>query len=140
MRGFSSTEIRVLALCARYHRKSPPRKSDAEFAALPKDERKRVAALVAILRVADGLDRTHGGIVSAVRCAIGSKTVELRFETTEDPELELWAARRKGDFFEEVFGRKLRFAVEMQADAGPAAGSAKTAGKKAARRVAARRA
>jgi exopolyphosphatase / guanosine-5'-triphosphate,3'-diphosphate pyrophosphatase len=140
MRGFSSTEIRAISLCSRYHRKSPPRKTHPEFAALPKDERKRVASLVAILRVADSLDRTHGGIVSAVRCAIGNKTVELRFEAAEDPELELWAARRKGDFFEEVFGRKLRFAVERQADGQPRAGASKAAEKKAPRRAAARRA
>jgi exopolyphosphatase / guanosine-5'-triphosphate,3'-diphosphate pyrophosphatase len=140
LRGFSSTEIRILALCARYHRKSPPRKSDPEFAALPKEERKRVSALVATLRVADGLDRSHAGIVSAVRCAVGSKTVDFRFETTEDPQLELWAARRKGDFFQELFGRKLRFTVERPVDALPRVSVVKAAKKKGTRRVAVRRA
>ena len=36
----------------------------------------------------------------------------MRLDADGDPELELWAARRKGDLFEELAGRKLRFAVD----------------------------
>jgi hypothetical protein len=71
-----------------------------------------VSKLSAILRLADSLDRTHANLVRAVRCTITPKTIELRLETDDDPELELWAARRKGDLFEELFGRRLRFAVD----------------------------
>ena len=41
-----------------------------------------------------------------------SRTVEVRVDADGDPELELWAARRKGDSFEALAGRKLRFAVD----------------------------
>ena len=68
--------------------------------------------LAAILRIADALDRTHARLVRAVRCSVAGRTVEIRIDADGDPELEIWAARRKGDLFEELAGRKLRFAVD----------------------------
>jgi exopolyphosphatase/guanosine-5'-triphosphate,3'-diphosphate pyrophosphatase len=112
MRGFSQDEVQIIAAVARYHRKSSPKKSHPEFAPLSKEMQKKAARLASILRIADTLDRTHAGLVRAVRCTIGDDTVELRLTTDDDPELELWAARRKGDLFEELFSRRLRFAVE----------------------------
>jgi exopolyphosphatase/guanosine-5'-triphosphate,3'-diphosphate pyrophosphatase len=112
MRGFSQEEVQVVALIARYHRKTAPKKSHPEYVALSREAQKKVVKLSAILRIADSLDRTHAGLVRAVRCTINPKTIELRLETDDDPELELWAARRKGDLFEELFGRRIRFAVD----------------------------
>jgi exopolyphosphatase/guanosine-5'-triphosphate,3'-diphosphate pyrophosphatase len=112
MRGFSQDEVQIIAAVARYHRKSSPKKTHPEFAPLSKEMQKKTARLASILRIADTLDRTHAGLVRAVRCTIDDDTVELRLTTDDDPELELWAARRKGDLFEELFNRRLRFAVE----------------------------
>ncbi|HMI83498.1 MAG TPA: Ppx/GppA phosphatase family protein [Polyangiaceae bacterium] len=112
MRGFSQEEVETVALIARYHRKTAPKKAHPEFARLPRETQKKVAKLSAILRLADSLDRTHANLVRAVRCTLNPKTIELRLETDDDPELELWAARRKGDLFEDLFGRRLRFAVD----------------------------
>src|SRR5215471_975516 len=125
MRGFSQEEIDIIALIARYHRKTAPKKSHPEFAAASKEAQKKVAKLAAILRIADSLDRTHATLVRAVRCTINPKTIELRLETDDDPELELWTARRKGDLFEELFGKRLRFAVELPSDAMSSKGLAK---------------
>jgi exopolyphosphatase/guanosine-5'-triphosphate,3'-diphosphate pyrophosphatase len=125
MRGFSQEEIDVIALIARYHRKTAPKKSHPEFAKASKDTQKKVWKLTAILRVADSLDRTHATLVRAVRCTINPKTIELRLETDDDPELELWTARRKGDLFEELFGKRLRFAVDLPTDVMSSKGLAK---------------
>ena len=46
-----------------------------------------------------------------------TRTIEVRVDADGDPELELWAARRKGDLFEALAGRKLRFAVDGIRDA-----------------------
>jgi len=75
-----------------------------------------VRYLAAILRIADALDRTHARLVRSVRCSIAARTVEVRVDADGDPELELWAARRKGDLFEEIAERKLRFAVAQIRD------------------------
>lgn len=113
MRGFSKEEARIIALVARFHRKAAPKKSHTGFGELPKDVRRRVRSLSAILRVADALDRTHAALVRSVRCTVGDDVIEMRIEADDDPELELWASRRKGDLFEEVAGRKLRLALEQ---------------------------
>lgn len=116
MRGFSQEEVQVIALIARYHRKTAPKKAHPEYARLSREAQKKVAKLSSILRIADSLDRTHANLVRAVRCTLNPKTIELRLETDDDPELELWAARRKGDLFEELFGRRLRFAIDTPTD------------------------
>ncbi len=112
MTGFSKSEVQTIALTARHHRKAEPRRRRGPMQALTKTDTHRVRYLAAILRVADALDRTHARLVRAVRCSISARTVEIRVDADGDPELELWAARRKGDLFEELAGRKLRFAVD----------------------------
>jgi hypothetical protein len=69
-----------------------------------------------MLRIADALDRTHATLVRGVRCTIRPRTIELRLEVDADPELELWAARRKSDLLEALTERSLRFAVEATRD------------------------
>jgi hypothetical protein len=83
---------------------------------LSKADCRRVRYLAAILRIADALDRTHARLVRAVRCSLSPKTVDIRIDVDGDPELEIWAARRKGDLFEELSDRKLRFAVDQVRD------------------------
>jgi exopolyphosphatase/guanosine-5'-triphosphate,3'-diphosphate pyrophosphatase len=121
MAGFARDELEIMGLAARYHRKAEPPSSRAkksvrrrhkQFCKLSRRARKRVRILAALLRVADALDRTHGRLVRAVRCQVRPKTLELRIEVEGDPELELWAARRKGDVLESLTGLRLRLAVD----------------------------
>jgi exopolyphosphatase/guanosine-5'-triphosphate,3'-diphosphate pyrophosphatase len=112
MTGFSKSEVQIIALTARYHRKAEPRYGRGPMKSLSKNDVRRVRYLAGILRVADALDRTHARLVRAVRVSVAPRTVEVRVDADGDPELELWAARRKGDLFEDLAGRKLRFAVD----------------------------
>jgi exopolyphosphatase / guanosine-5'-triphosphate,3'-diphosphate pyrophosphatase len=112
MTGFSRSEVEIIALTARHHRKAVPQRGQGALKRLSKADARRVRYLTAVLRVADALDRTHARLVRAVRCSISSRTVEVRVDADGDPELELWAARRKGDLFESLAERKLRFAVD----------------------------
>src|SRR5262249_14435797 len=57
--GFSPEEIDLLAQVARGHRKQSPKATDPELSRLRAARRREVRALAAILRVADGLDRTR---------------------------------------------------------------------------------
>ncbi len=118
LKGFSSDEIAVLSLVARYHRKATPRDSHEAYAKLSSQQKDRVKVLAALLRVADGLDRGYAQRVRSVRCKINDKSVELTLSAAEDPELEVWGARRKGDLFAEAFGKKLKFNVEREETAG----------------------
>jgi exopolyphosphatase/guanosine-5'-triphosphate,3'-diphosphate pyrophosphatase len=71
---------------------------------LSDDERERVTKLVAILRVADGLDRSHSDAVDLVTATVDADRVELRIEGGQDTDLERWGVRRKRALFEKVFG------------------------------------
>ena len=65
--GLTDLEIEIIAQIARYHRKSEPKASHPEFAALDAPDQELVRALAGILRVAIGLDRSHRERVAAVR-------------------------------------------------------------------------
>lgn len=116
--GFSKEETQVLAQLVRYHRKSTPKAKEGHesFAALSETLQRKVRVLAALLRLADGLDRTSRQLVHGVRVRILSKEIELVLSVSaEDLELELWAARRKADLAEEVFRRKVRLLVQREA-------------------------
>jgi exopolyphosphatase/guanosine-5'-triphosphate,3'-diphosphate pyrophosphatase len=109
LEGFSRDEVRVLAQVARYHRGSRPRKSHPEFARLQRGDRNTVRRLAALLRVADGLDRSHAGLVKAMDVQVSKRKVVLRLTGEGSLELELHQAERRADLFREVFARDLRF-------------------------------
>ena len=117
LRGLSRDEVRVIAGVARYHRKAAPKKSHLEFARLTEKQRTRVVRLAAILRVADGLDRSHNAVIKAVSCRDRGRVVDMTVFASGDAELEVWGARRKADMFREAFDRKLGITVK---DAGEA--------------------
>ncbi|MFT2721913.1 HD domain-containing protein [Deinococcus sp. A31D244] len=103
LRGFSPREIELTAQVARYHRKSPPKPSHAEFMALSAPDRARVTRLAAVLRVADGLDRSHAGgarLGALRRAADGSWELTVSGATP----LDLAGARDKADLWARVFG------------------------------------
>jgi exopolyphosphatase/guanosine-5'-triphosphate,3'-diphosphate pyrophosphatase len=107
LRGFSRNEVALLGLIARYHRGGAPKRRHPGFGDLPKWQRRALKRLVAILRVADGLDRSHFQVVRSVAASIEERQVVLAVEARDDAELEIFTAKRKGRLFERVFGRTL---------------------------------
>jgi len=108
--GFTNDEIGIIANVARYHRKSHPKNRHPAFAQLRPDEQRRVRYLSAILRVADGLDRTHKGNVEKIETTIDDRNIVFRVSCCPDvlPTYELWSANRKRELMEEVFQREVR--------------------------------
>ena len=109
--GFSAREVELIANVARYHRRAAPKKSHENFERLNKDERRLVRRLSGILRIADGLDRTHGGVIKAVRARTDRKKVRLAVTASRNPSIELDDARRKSALFEKAFDRPLVFST-----------------------------
>ena len=107
LRGFDPDEIAFLAALVRHHRRGEPKASEPRFAALGGEDRDRLRKLAALLRLADALDRSRGGIVEGVRAEVMPELVILRVAVTGDAELELWAVRRRRELFEKVFRRDL---------------------------------
>lgn len=98
----------IVGSIARYHRKALPKLSHNHFSALKPPEREIVRKLAAILRVADGLDRTHATIVQDLTARIGTNKVTIICATHTRAKEEAASAREKGDLFELVFNRTLK--------------------------------
>jgi len=105
--GFTDHEIELVALVARYHRKSAPSAKHTEFALLRPQDQESVRTMAAILRVAIGLDRTHAGLVTGVRCRREGKTlvIEAMAQPGADLSLELYTATERQGLLEDVLGR-----------------------------------
>ena len=104
--GFTGREIELIALVARYHRRAHPKKSHPEFGRLSPEDRRRVRKLAGILRIVDGLDRTHGQTVKALDVNIGEDSVRIEVVADANPEVDLWDANRKAGLFESAFDRE----------------------------------
>jgi exopolyphosphatase/guanosine-5'-triphosphate,3'-diphosphate pyrophosphatase len=112
LRGFTARETALVAAVARYHRKAPPRPRHPEFRTLRKADRRVVRVLAAILRIADGLDRSHNQVVESVKVRIRDGRASFWVLTWHEAELELWGARRKADLFRDVFDAEPEFRLE----------------------------
>jgi len=113
--GFTDHEIELIALIARYHRKSAPKDSHPEFRALRTVDQDLVRACAGILRIAIGLDRTHAGLVDDVEVAVEGKAKDPKALTVTvvpaaadaDLSLELYTAGERKDLLESVLGLPL---------------------------------
>lgn len=94
LRGFEPTEVEIIGLIARYHRQSTPKKSHEGFADLSASHRQTVRVLGAIVRLAEGLDRSHSAVITKIEGKRSGRDLRLRLKTAGDAELELWAANR----------------------------------------------
>ncbi len=107
--GMTETEKALASNVARYHRRAHPRDRHPEFVVLPPEERLLVRRLAGILRIADGLDRTHDGRVKSVRLKARGTRLFVEVGSAKELELELWAARQKAALFREAFDVEIGF-------------------------------
>ncbi|KAF5058692.1 hypothetical protein DSECCO2_343860 [anaerobic digester metagenome] len=103
-----SPEERVtVALIARYHRKGlPDPEKHPLYAALDPPTRITVRWLGGILRLADGLDRSHLQDVKEVRCEVTPETIQVQCRTWR-PTVEVHSVSfPKADLLEAASGRR----------------------------------
>lgn len=105
--GFEEMDLWAVASMARYHRKAWPSLDHPLFAKLGPKHRKQVSALSALLRMADGLDRSHRAVVKRVSPFEegGQAGIEAQNGAPAGPEHYAWD--KKKDWFEEYFQRSL---------------------------------
>lgn len=99
----------VIALLARYHRQGIPQERHKYFCDLTPEMKTVVRKLAAMLRVADGLDRSHRSLVQEISCQVQPDKVLVRFRSSEDCGEECRAAKEKADLFHDVFKRSIAF-------------------------------
>lgn len=114
--GFTDREIELIALVARYHRKSTPSADKhPEFAALDEHDRARVVAMSALLRVAIGLDRNHDAAVEQVLVSEQDDDVQIRLMAVDpaaDLTLERYSAQSRSDPLAGCLGRTVTVLAE----------------------------
>ncbi|MCC5915117.1 MAG: Ppx/GppA family phosphatase [Balneolaceae bacterium] len=108
--GFKEHEIELMANVARYHRRSTPKQRHPHYNRLNKKHKSRIKKLSAILRVADGLDRSHYQNVRKLNVVQKNGKLRIEIRTEADPHLEIWGAMRKNALLEEVTGCKVEVA------------------------------
>ena len=118
LRGFDLDEIETIALVARYHRQATPKRRHEGYGGFGRKGRRTIRALAAILRLAEGLDRSHSQAVSGLELHDRGEDGLLQLRTSGDAELEMWAATRHAAAFERLIGRPLRVEVGGNAASG----------------------
>jgi exopolyphosphatase/guanosine-5'-triphosphate,3'-diphosphate pyrophosphatase len=112
LNGWRADEIELLACLVRYHRKALPKPTHPEWNAASPETQRRILGLGAMLRLADGLDRRHLGVVALVEPRVEPDLLKLRIEAQQDVIPEVESALFKADLFERAFG--LQVAVEVR--------------------------
>jgi exopolyphosphatase/guanosine-5'-triphosphate,3'-diphosphate pyrophosphatase len=105
--AFAPHEVELIANVARYHRRAFPKRSHPNLAGISRDDRHLIGQLSGILRIADGLDRTHSSSVTAIRTRSLGGRLRLDIEASGAPDVELADAGRKSDLFKRAFDTEL---------------------------------
>ncbi|HWR24911.1 MAG TPA: Ppx/GppA phosphatase family protein [Methanosarcina sp.] len=117
--GFQPEEVEIIANLAYFHRKNVPKKKHPNFAGLDKEIIKSIKVLSTLLRIAEGLDRSHTGIVSHVRVYIAStNNLVLEMHAQQECQLEIWEVEKQKKYFKKIFGYSIqpKILIEQKAD------------------------
>ncbi|MCB0977214.1 MAG: Ppx/GppA family phosphatase [Acidimicrobiales bacterium] len=105
--GFTDSEIETVALIARYHRKSVPKETHPEWAALGEDDRWTVRVAAGILRIAIGMDRSRSrSVTGAAVTDEGDRLVLELLPSSADADLSLerWAVGERSSLLADSLG------------------------------------
>jgi len=74
--------------------------------------------LAGILRVADGLDRTHASLIRRVTCEVSDSSITFSCDADGPAPFEVEAATKKADLLESVFAKRAVIEVSAGAEKG----------------------
>ncbi|MCR5716748.1 MAG: exopolyphosphatase [Lachnospiraceae bacterium] len=102
--GLSHREREIIANVVKYnHMPFDYDALDESSSGLDRETELTIAKLTAILRIANGLDRSHKQKFKNVKTQLKEDRLEVIVETGEDITLEKGLFRARADFFEEIF-------------------------------------
>ncbi len=102
--GLSKTNLNIIALISKYHKKSQKIEDDRDYAILSRKERMQIVKLSAILRIANAVDRSQTQHIGELDVFLDEKTLSLVVKSFRDINLEKRAVAATSDLFETVFG------------------------------------
>jgi exopolyphosphatase/guanosine-5'-triphosphate,3'-diphosphate pyrophosphatase len=102
--GLTDVQQAMVATLVRFHRRQQPNLEDPTFRLLQQKERLVVMKLLAILRIADGLDTNRSGRVKQISLKNERTAWQLDLSGEGDLLLEKWTADKRKNLFCELFG------------------------------------
>jgi exopolyphosphatase/guanosine-5'-triphosphate,3'-diphosphate pyrophosphatase len=114
--GFRPDEIEAIGQIAlHHHRKGIPKPGDAGGEPLPPDVWRQVKACAALLRLAEGLDRSHFGAVIDVKVRARGRRVVVELQTSgAEAALDVWEAKRRTELLEKLLGAEVGLTLQKK--------------------------
>lgn len=107
--GFNKKELLTIACIAKFHRRALPEPADTDFKRLPARRQQTVKIATAILRIADGLDRSHESRVQKLKIKLKKDILTFYLVSPHNVLTEIWGALRKKQYLEDLTGLQCRF-------------------------------
>ncbi|WP_022851799.1 Ppx/GppA phosphatase family protein [Limisalsivibrio acetivorans] len=107
--GYDHDEIVLIGNIARYHRKKGPQEKHRYYRGLSSSQKKKVAVLAGILRIADALDRSHRSHVKELEIKSSKKEMNIKVVSGADVSMELRKVDIKKDILEETINKEIVF-------------------------------
>ena len=106
--GLSHIERSIVANVVRFNHDDFEYYKDGgyRFRGIDHDSYLTIAKLTAILRIANGLDRTHKEKFKNIKLALKDTNLEITVDTMADTSLERGLFGERAEFFEQVYGIK----------------------------------
>ncbi|MEZ6065289.1 MAG: HD domain-containing protein [Planctomycetaceae bacterium] len=105
--GLSRSDVLLVGLVARYHRRASPKATHAGFANLSREQRVAVSKLAAILRVAKALDATRSQRIQTIRGRRKGRRWLITTGDADDLSIEQLAINQCRTAFEQIFGMQV---------------------------------
>lgn len=102
--GLSQTDLQLVALVARYHRRAAPKPTHQGFNILGRDNRVAVSKMAAMLRLAKALDATRSQRVRQVACRRKGRRLFILVPGVDDLSVEQLALNQSRGLFEQIYG------------------------------------
>lgn len=107
--GVSEKELDIVANIARFHSMHTPSGQSDAFNFYSADDKVRTSKLVAVIRVADALDRSHTQKVKITSVSLKGNELVIQAVSRYDVLIDKWTFNEKSEFMKEVFGLKAVF-------------------------------
>ena len=105
--GFAADEVELIANVARYHRRAHPKEKHTNFHRRSPAERELISKLSGILRLADGMDRSHLSSVRGLQCRLEGDGLFVEAKGGTEVGWDIMGGDRKRGLFEQVYGVKV---------------------------------
>lgn len=105
--GIGNTDLKLIALVARYYRGAAPLPRHEGYSQLNREQRVAVSKLAAMLRLAKALDVSRHQRIEAIQCVQHAHRLDLSTTDVADFSMEQLELRQVCGLFEDIFGKEV---------------------------------